>query len=156
EEATQAVGAAVVFTVVGTWIGLMLGWRSGLPWVVLGPMIGLTIGAAIGCCAGWWHYQHYQPKGTRVEEGDLPTATGHPTPSTTPPTQPALPSTAVTQRPAVSFVPPANMLRVGKLARHYWAVEGVAIAPDVRTAVTSGGEGTIVCHDLASGLGVWN
>jgi WD40 repeat protein len=42
------------------------------------------------------------------------------------------------------------------LAQHTWAVQGVDIHPDTGSAVSCGGEGLIVCHDLVSGFGLWN
>jgi WD40 repeat protein len=150
-EASQAVGDAIAIALVGLWFGLIPGILSGFPWAVLLPLLGLTIGGALGCLGGWLQYQRHQPTGTRVEEGGLPAATGQPRPSTT---KPGLPSRAVTPRPT-SLAPRPGLLRVGKLARHTGAVRGVSIAPDARTVVTCGSEGMVVCHDLESGFGVW-
>jgi WD40 repeat protein len=66
------------------------------------------------------------------------------------------PAGIVAHRTAVSFAPPPGALRIDTLGQHTWAVQGVAIHPDAGSAVTCGGEGLIVCHDLVSGFGLWN
>src|SRR5262245_52167273 len=90
-EATQAVVTVGVFSTVGLTFASVMSVPAGLPWALLGPALGLIIGASVGSIAAWSNYVGQQPKGTRVWGGELPGPQAQPKTSAKKPGQPALP-----------------------------------------------------------------
>src|SRR5262249_45094360 len=121
------------------------------------PIITAILGAAAAASVAYAQVISRRPRGSRVDEGELPGPEGAAPRGRPRAGLPDLPPAGIIAQPRLmSFTPKVGAWRATKLERHMGAVAGIAINPDGEMVVTCGTEGMVVCHDLATGFGLWS